>query len=88
MAMWTDGHGAAGAAGAELFAEGAVLAGSDRGVIQTGGVDRDFVPAVDWLVRKSLRVIRVIRGLRDERMVRRPDGNCLLARWRRRQWRW
>jgi hypothetical protein len=32
-------------------------------MIQTGGIDRDFVPAVDWLIRKSLCVIRVIRGL-------------------------
>lgn len=72
-----NGHGAAGAPGPELFAEGAMLAGSNRGVVQTGSVDRDFVPAVDWLVRKSLRVIRVIRGLRmKERSVSLTEIAC------------
>ena len=73
-----DGHGSAGAAGAELFAKGAVFAGSYGGVIQTGGIDRDFVPAVDWLIRKFFCVIRVICRLG---VKERSVGLTEIARW-------
>jgi hypothetical protein len=41
-----DGHGAAGTAGAELFAEDARLAEQWPRVVDATGVDRDLIPAV------------------------------------------
>ena len=46
IAMWTMAMARLARPGPELFAEGAMFAGSNRGVIQTGSVDRDLVPAV------------------------------------------
>src|SRR5437763_11573244 len=73
-----DSHGTAGAAGAELFAESAVFTGRNRGVIQTSGVDRDFVPATDCLICKFFCVIRVIwrRGMKEWTI-----GLMKIARW-------
>jgi hypothetical protein len=72
-----NSHRATGAAGTQLFAEGTMFARSNWCVIQTGGVDRDFVPAMHWLVRKSLRVIRIIQGLRvKERTVGLTEIAC------------
>ena len=51
-----DGHGAAGAAGSELFAKGADFTERERGVIESAGVDGDLVPAMN-------RIERILRGL-------------------------
>ena len=41
-----NGHGTAGAAGAQLFAEYTIFTGIDRRVIETAGVDGDLVPVM------------------------------------------
>src|SRR5947208_10674839 len=46
-----DGHGATGAAGSELLAKGADLAGRERGVIKAAGVNCDRVPAMNRVER-------------------------------------
>jgi hypothetical protein len=73
-----NGHCTAGAAGAELFAESPVFTWRNWGVIQTGGIDRDFVPAVDRLIRKFFCIIRVIWGLSVEE---RSVGLTEIAGW-------
>ena len=41
-----NGHGAAGTAGAQLFAKCAIFAGANRRVVEAGRVDGDLVPAM------------------------------------------
>src|SRR5438105_13788481 len=72
-----DGHGTAGAAGAELLAESAMFPGSDGGVVQTSGVDGDLVPAMDRLVGISLCLVGVAARLRvKEWAVGLPEIAC------------
>jgi len=59
-----NGHGAAGAAGPELFPERAVLARRNRRVIETRGIDRDLVPAMDRFLRdRFARRVGCVRRL-------------------------
>ena len=59
-----NGHGAAGAAGAKLFAKRAMFALGNRRMIQAGSVDGDLVPVVDGIAREFFGVISEIGGLR------------------------
>ena len=51
-----NGHGAAGAAGAELFAKGAMFARRNRRMVQAGGVYGDLIPVVDGILRQFLGI--------------------------------
>ena len=46
-----DGHGATGAARSKLLAKGADFARRKRGVIESAGINRDRVPAVNGVER-------------------------------------
>src|SRR6266404_2025207 len=56
-----NGHGAAGAAGAELFAKGAMFARCNRRMVQAGSVDGNLIPAVNGIARELFDVVNQVR---------------------------
>jgi hypothetical protein len=60
-----NGHRATGTARPKLFAENSGVAGRDWSVIETGGINRDFIPTMQY-VERSVR--------RDDRHNRRRSA--------------
>ena len=50
-----NGHRATGTARPKLFAENSGVAGRDRSVIETGGINRDFIPTMQYVERSARR---------------------------------
>jgi len=50
-----NGHRATGTARPKLFAENSGVAGRDRSVIETGSINRDFIPTMQYVERSARR---------------------------------